>query len=421
MILLNIALFCVTIFLWAFSIFMEKKLVNPLTVFLSIWIFIIVLSSLKLYGLQETNPYIYSIFLSGVIIFSFSYIFSNEIAYYNFKKKKIKYTKYRLRESLFQILGFIIIIKLILDLFNMIKNATFTLDLSTIKEAAQSSTLMTQNGNPILNSLNIFIFEPISLIFPVVVLIEFWNGNKKNILLIQMIAIIFLRIITTGARSSLTTLILTFVILYFFNNKKVKINPFVKIGTVVFLVSIFIFTTISRSNENTFQTLYYYFAMEPLMFEKWINLSANQIGKSIIMTSINGFLFPIFYLVKNIFMIPFPALFFDSYNITQLVDSNWQLIAKNGVTANAYVSMFFFLYYDLGIFGIIFGNIIYGVIMNKIYTNAKITLSKRSLALYVFLMIGLLNSFVRLQFVNVFHALAIIYLFLLYKKEDINE
>lgn len=91
---------------------------------------------------------------------------------------------------------------------------------------------------------------------------------------------------------------------------------------------------------------YYYFAMQPIMLEKWISRvnSANLVGYG--MASFNGFLFPFFYLISNFFQVGYPSYWRSLYDMIEAVGTDWQTITVGGLTANSYVSVFWYLYLD---------------------------------------------------------------------------
>lgn len=161
---------------------------------------------------------------------------------------------------------------------------------------------------------------------------------------------------------------------------------------------------------------YYYFAMQPIMLEKWISRvnSANLVGYG--MASFNGFLFPFFYLISNFFQVGYPSYWRSLYDMIEAVGTDWQTITVGGLTANSYVSVFWYLYLDGRLFGVIIGMALLGYIMSALYERVIKEQTTRLMAAYSLLMVGLFYSFQYIVFSNMSNALGLLIIFLAYKR-----
>ena len=121
----------------------------------------------------------------------------------------------------------------------------------------------------------------------------------------------------------------------------------------------------------------------------------------------------------NDFKIPLPH---DIEIINDLITRTDTVFVWPGerVTANAYVSIFWFLYLDGRWIGIILGSFFLGFFAFKAYKKFLINRNERTFALYCFWLNVLIFSLVRIQFTGVSFALGIMYTLLMYKIEYIK-
>jgi oligosaccharide repeat unit polymerase len=301
--------------------------------------------------------------------------------------------------------------------------------LDTIRSLAQNSDSILNDRSSIENTLRILIILPSATALEPLTAIDFWLGKRDKRLFVICIIIVVLRVVVDAGRTPLVNFLMYMLIGYFltatykmrkktWHKRRKKWMNFVIIsfgGIVLY------FTTMSRDGMSTLKNIYYYFAMAPYMDAVWSGYaySRNLIGYGA--ASLNGFIFPILYLVKNIFGISFPDGWLNIYNLVLQTDSQWQAITTTGITANAYVSLFWFFYLDGRIVGIILGMFFYGMIMAHFYVKAMISRNIKKVCVFALLFQGLFFSFIRFPFTNIYYSIAFLFLMLLfYKKKDIT-
>ena len=238
------------------------------------------------------------------------------------------------------------------------------------------------------------------------------------------LSIIVLRVITDGSRVLIAYFLLHLLVAMGLSGKKGNIKSKVinkkYIKRIVIISSMLIIgiialykTTVSRSGENLYRYFYYYFSMQPTLFETWANIVDNFAVKGYGLASTNGLWFAIFYVAKNILGLRnYPDYWYSIYNLILSTDTQWQVIAGDATIANAYVSLFWFLYLDGRMFGVIIGMIMYGGMTAYLFNMALKKRTPNAICLYSIILQGLCFSFIRLQFADIYYTIAVIFILL---------
>lgn len=417
------------IFLCILGKITEKKIFNPVTSFYALWAIILILNSLQLFNIKETRSAIYDYILYGLIAYAVGfYIIRGWSRKYKIvirKKFNRSEQRYNIRYKFLYILCIIALVILMIDLKSMLSILLSGGGLALVRYTAQNSEI---SRSGIVNAIDVLIATPLCLALQPIVAVDFWLGKRDKKLIFLDLVLICTRVLAKGGRSPIIYLTLNMVIVYTFmdigkrNGYSEKIKKYIKeskkLILTIFVVgfSILIYTTLSR--ESTWSTIYYYFAMEPYMFDSWsVQVdSAKLFGYGL--ASLNGFFFALFYFIKNFLRLgSFPQYWYSIYQMIALTDSQWQVITPGGTRANAYVSLFWFFYLDGRVLGIIIGCFLYGIIMSCLYSEVIKRGNMKNICLYSFMMQGLLFSFVRMQLSSIYYAIAVIMIcFIAFKK-----
>lgn len=425
--------------------FTEKKLINPITTFYALWLIIIALSSLQLFRLKGASGNTYYLIIIGLFAYGIGYyitrIFNRKyILLYTFKQhsfRKKNKVEYVTRYWILYVLGIISILFYLYDfsiVFSYLLNGN---SLGYIRKLAQDpNSVIYANRSVIENAIRILVVTPFVTALQPILAADFWIGKKDKKIFIIDVIIIMLRVITDGSRIILVYLLFHLLVASLFaNNDRIEVfkgqksNKNIKLKkiliTMVLIIGGFALyqTTLSRSGVNALRYIYYYFSMEPYMFELWAKSadSLDLLGYGL--ASTNGFWFALFYVIKNVFNLSnFPSHWYAIYNLIQSTDTQWQIIAGEATTANAYVSLFWFLYLDGRILGIIIGMFIYGLIAAKVFFAALKQTTTKSVCVYSIILQGICFSFVRLQFADIFYTMAFMFiLFIVYKPNRVKK
>lgn len=410
------------------SLMVNKTIINPGFIFFMMWGIILQLNSMQLYYLKEASTKAYDIIGLGLISFGIGYILSLMIRkrYRIVINNRIANHSYSLNYQVAFLFAFILIIY---NVFNFVTTLPLLLSgngLALIRSALQDSSSTLNSGSAIMNAFKIFIARPIMMILPAVTAVDYFLGEKNRKLLILTAVALISSLLTTGGRSQIVSFGLYILICYILAVKKFgrddKIKQILKkykrqmILLVIGIAVILYWATTSRN--STIRTVYYYFAMEPVLLDQWMNyVDANNIfGYG--MASINGFLFILFWVMHNFCFLPYPKSWYAIYTTILNTENIWQKINTGGGTANAYVTTFWYFYLDGRAIGVILGMFIYGVITAFIFSKACKTIDDKAVCLFCYFCYGLVLTFTRFPFANIYYALGWLYISMfMYKKK----
>lgn len=432
-----IVIFCLIFFLIA--LFTEPQKINPVSLFLGEWAIIVYLSSLNLYGLYSTSKATYTVIFIGCVSFVIGFYCVKFFRNINNKNQRLdnkgkSIVEYELNLKFVTFLSVVTIIYFSIDFLNSLIYLLQGQSLSYIRQLAQQGALF---SNPIMNALRILVTAPFSLALTFVVASNYFSKNRNRFLLFSIAIILIFRLLSDGGRSPLVYLALSLLISYLYsgaNRNKIlnysknssrltlrlsKNHLFMLLFILVMAVSLY-FITLSRSGDNSIRYIYYYFSMQPYMLEVWSNnvVTNHLIGFG--MSSLNGILFPTFYMLSNFIpFLPYPEVWRQVYNVVESTGTDWQIITQYGTTANSYISIFWSLYYDGRLLGVVIGMILVGLIMGYSYHKVLDFPNQRNLSIFSALMIGLFYSFQQLITQNIYWTISFIFLiFIVYKKKE---
>lgn len=410
----------------------EKKIFNPITIFCGLWCVIIILSSLQLYGLYLAENSTYIAILIGICMYFVGYYVTRRI-----KKQKIKVYRnitvkryYELKYKLMYFMLAFSILFLLKDFMSIILKIGLSFDLSAIQGLMQGDDTVFERSS-IETAVRLLIVNPFIWICAPITIVDFWMGKRDKKLIVLTIVLVTLKILTTGGRAMFIQLAFYFVCVFTLANnsrtsnlsKKVKAKA--KKNKKIFIlcgiagVGILYILTYSRAGQAAMRTIYYDFAMQPYMLQSWMEIAdAKIIGLGT--ASLNGFLTPIDYLLRNTIRVALPQPYGEISELIALTDTKWIWIG-NGVRANAYTSAFWFFYVDGRIWGIAIISCIYGMISQISYRKLKKNMSTKNMAVYCMIIVSVFYTFGRFQFTLSNYALGLVYLILFaYKRKGVK-
>lgn len=408
----------------------EKNWINPILIFNSIWIFVF-LCAMKNPLVDAAKNSTYDLFFVAIIMFDFGCV----LAKFS-KVKKIKYgTKkidlisgnYVIRKRL---IWFLIIVTCIYNLINLVfvfsKVGNF--NFANVMVVVNTEDVLI-NKSKILNFLYTLVINPFSYVSSFIVATDYWVGTREKKLLYSVLIMQALRLFSSGNRLSIISTFI-FLILVGLFTKKMPIENLRNISEriewkkrrriillLVFIaVIIFIYATISRGysvKENVFIN----FAIPLRMFEIWAEKIKYKGAWGLGFASLEGIIYPIFYILKNIIGIPMPTHILEVYNNTTMTVTQW--VSGGTYSHNAYVSIFWYFYYDFRTIGIVLLSFIFGYFSCKSYKKALLVKNVKSIVIYCMFIKALIGSYANMSFsVIPFGVGLVLLLFLLYKKQN---
>lgn len=397
-----------------------KKWLNPVAAFSSLWMVIFFLSSLSLYNLKEIAESTYWVLLFGVISFAFGfYIWLSIKKKYKFRKlidhkNKIN-IQYEPRYLLLYLFGVIVILYNSSNLIIPLKLIINGSGLDVIRNMAQNTNRST--SGTLLNVINNLIISPFTFALLPITAMDIVLGKRDKKLLVLTGVIIISKLLSDGGRVQILYFGIHIFVAFIIGTNKKKINLDILrsrknkrmfISAVIILGILIIVTSLSRAGDNLLIFTYYYFSMQPVMFEQWSIETGKLLGFGV--ASLNGIIFPFLYLIKNLFKLSYPNHFYSIFELIQKTDNQWKIIAGQNIKANAYVSLFWFFYTDARILGIGLYSFIYGAFCGGNYADVLKNNNVKVLSIYAYILQGVIFSFVRFQFATMAYALGFIYL-----------
>lgn len=396
----------------------EKNIYNPLILFNGFISCISILASLQLFGMNPTSNKTYFVnilglvgFLIGVIICDTFYknnstnIINNE-----YKKKYILNKNIVILAIMIMIIyssyRFIQIVPLLLSgySFDYIRMVYFGTEIMGIEVSNISSVIEIYLNLPLLYA-----------IAPIIVIEIISNKKKADKKLIFLFIIwLSLSILISGGRTILYIIGMECVICFIIFNKNFKLNTKTKFRISFFIIAAIVFMyymSINRkSNGQSYEflkTLYTNFtgAMPHMSYRfETINIESNYTYG---FTLFSGILRPIMLLYKFVVGV-YPEVYQNTLDIGSQLQTAIDL--GNNMTFNAYVTPFFYFYYDLGYIGVLLDSIIYGMVCEWFYIKMKKNYSNINIAFYLLIVQGIFTSMIRYSFILIYYVLAFIYL-----------
>ncbi|ARD94856.1 O-antigen polymerase [Lactococcus lactis] len=426
--MLNICIISSTLFAIS-ALLLEKNVFNPITIFCGLWAIIVFLSSLNLYTLNIASDETYSWILTGVISFTIGYCVY-KVGKTTFKIKdssnlNLIQMKQKNKKIRYHLLYSLSILCIIYIFYSMIKLGISVTSIVTGLQAI-GDTISRQNGvdsSGLINAISFLIINPLFLSLTVFEAIDYWFGNRDKKLLFFIIVMTVGRIFISGGRQALIQFIVVMVICASFNinesktkhifsiTKKSLINKLGRILVLAIGIGVFLLLTMSKTTA-VLKTIYLDFAMQPVMLQTWTGQLYSQHAYGF--ASLFGFVHPFVYIGKNLLQLfsNMPIFFSDIYSNIQNTFLDWVSIGTN-LQANAYTSIFWYLYYDGRIYGIILGMFLLGYLSAKLYIKAMLTRNVKAIANYLIIALTLIYSFTDMEFYKASFILGWLYLNLL--------
>ena len=398
------------------SIKTENTIANPITILYTIWGIILYNSYLQFYTLYSTSQIYYKYISVGLISFGLVYfllrIFFKKKYFVIKSNKGNSNCKYRLKKNLCLVLSIICVLVLVIRLMqNREILFRYGYNLASVQKVLQE-TETEKSG--IFNAISFLLINPLFLALTVSLSVNYILGDKDRKLLIILILMTILRVITTGGRQAFIQLFFIILVCMSFRKNNVEKNK-IKIKNNLRNIAIFstgiivlLLLTLSRT-QSIVKTIYLDFAMQPYMFENWGNYIDDNSLCGYGVTFMIGFIYPIFYIVKNIFGINMPVLIENIYLTTMKPIEEWIYIGKT-LKANAYVSIFWYFYLDGGLLAIIIEMIIISFISFNRFQKAKSNSNLRNVSLYIMIALSIFYSFGDFEFAKPNFAIAYIFL-----------
>ncbi len=391
------------------SIVKTKKWVNPASILLIIWVIIISLSRMGLYGLNATDEKFYYLIFIGLISFFVGFVLPK-------RKKRVVINRILADTSSFDKkddmelnyrVCYVALICCILITIYKLKDLGF--DFSNITLFGELNRV--EYGSKLANMLYEFIAYPLYNTFVCVTVVDFFFGRKDKWLIILTSFMCLTWMLVSGGRIAVIRLLVSIIICMSLKTsaKQKLAKVFSNIKFLVALAvacAIFVHFTVLKGFEPLFN-FYTDFAIQPKMFQYWAEKINEQYAYGA--ASLFGFIYPFLYIVKNslgLTKIPLGAAVYENIENTF---NNWVTLGTS-YRCNAYTSCFWYLYYDGRIVGIVIGMLLWGSVCKNVLKNTLNYPTIKNISIYILIMIGVIYSFTDMEFSKANYVLAFLFI-----------
>ena len=406
----------------AFFYKIKRTLWNPASVFLFEWALVIYLASLQLYNLIDISTEAYAFVLIGVIAFFVGSLFGD-----NLRSGKNRIDRvYEINYSRMNIASIVIIVFSLFRILFIIKllSGGFSWWEIRLMSTSGDGGIGTLKGGNVAMFIHDCIIAPLMYLIVPTLFVELLIGarNKKFVLL-SLIAMTCYSISTVSrAVWAFSVLYILFIVLLYGKKYSLskKVKRMMKYGVVLIIllcVIIYRITLMRNVEADVFTNMYAYIAGCMPLLTLHLNDAISSLRTYGAM-SLNGFLYPIFFVFNYLHIFSYPDAFVNAQNVKNSLEIFMPL--SPDITMNAYVTLFYYFYIDFGYFGIALGSFVFGFLCMKSYKSWKRNGNVRSLVAYLILIQFIVFSVARIYTGLSTRALSLVWLFLLFRKVRIG-
>ena len=406
-----IAVFCILVGLVSFI--RAKSILNPMTVFYSVWGILVPVSGLGFYNMYVPSEETYFIIFIGLIGYFLGCILGNRV---QFKIGKLGSRKYNGEEAIinYRLLYVLCGISMIYFAYMATRVLPILLSgrgLAYIRSLAVDDERNELRSSVLQISIKNFIATPTVYLSIAILPIEIFRGKKDKVFLTLVIAMMVFWVLSTGGRSIILWEAVYFVVVYIYQREQKKLDKRRKIRTrtkvIIFIVLAILFyflliTTLSRKGQDVdlFRQICIYFVAPVEFFETWVGKvkSAYSDYYSLGFSSFYGIAYPFILVIRRLGFIRANDSFFSvarelSFNALQEVVS-----IGDGFNMNAFATVFFQPYIDGRLIGVFIILGIFGYYNSFIYRRLRKRNDNRYLLFYLLAFQKILFSMVRFYY-----------------------
>lgn len=409
----------IAVFIAIIIFIIKQDISHPVFIFEIEWALIIALYQLKLFGFDyfEIGMEAFALLFFQLVMFP--------MGFSCFQKIRLKVSKTGLYPERKETA---ILHKYFFVLCGISVAFLFVNDLIIIRSLLQGNSFIdmarqgigTSEKNGIATYIMIFIVYPTVAISSPVCATEFFKGSKRKWhFLFANILLVGLSVLDHGGRVYLINMFVCYVLSYIICGEKVKLTKKQKSFIYVLIAAIFLIVialSVSRGIEDIGESFYLYLSCSVPHMVSRMDQPLFADNRSYGFLSLRGFIVPVHLVLSYLGLLFGESKAFTLAERFSIAIEQDAIIGTN-VRTNAFLPAVYYFYLDFGMIGAIIGMFIYGAIIGKSYWKAKSTLSKKYVAIFLYLMYGLVSSYIRFPFKTYQYALGLILIIFLYRKE----
>lgn len=373
-------LITIALLIMAYFVTKNKSIINPVGMYVWIWVPILILSSMGTMNMKIPSQYAYFIIFLGTLFFIVGYF--SPALHFNAKKVNCYVINYKLL-IVFEVAAILVLLPQTITSIGLLLNGYKLGHIHTIVTSSDFSVFYTNRTQDIFYYLFVY---PTMLTGCMLASYDMWFGKKNKLLQICTILMVAMRTVQYGGRAPVFNLVFAYVIggllrVYsqknfikdVIDNEKLsrrikKMIPILALGVVGMIYSVL--SRLANGLAGVLSMLNEYFAACPIILsEKLV-----QIGRESFYTGGLFTVFGFYQYANKIFETVFNLIGIDVqlplYNILyeKAIFIEKGVDIGNGV-ANAFVTPFYYFYEDGWFFGIVILSFIWGNICKRVYIN----------------------------------------------------
>lgn len=434
-----IVIIAITLGILLVSLAFSKRIDYPAVMFSAIWFFIFVLYKLQLFSLTEITTKSEVLLLVMVVSFTVGCflctamyekrtqkfrMFINKTEKKNEKENEKSEQNFetKLKTYFFWVLCGVTIVILLRDQINLIIKVINGASFFDLMQDAGGKNTVEITGR-VNTFLYIFIVHPTAYLISPICATEFFTRStgKWKYLLVNII-IVALNVMHHGGRNSLILFIITYLLALYILKNKIEIPQKYK-NLMVFMVIVIIVLVLgisaSRGIDSIWKSFYAYFVCPVPIMQNTLDYSLVKENYTYGMLSFNGLVYPLMTLL-SLFGVKAPDVYTITQTIRFYVEDTWIYIGDYSHAMNAFLPPAAYFYIDGGLPAVVIGLFAYGLLCAWAFYRMKERQDNKSVAMHLFLAVGVILSFNRFYFTSYHYFIAFVYMAILYrkKKED---
>ncbi len=411
----------------------ERNIAAPLFIFDVVWVFVFFCAATNdlVTPAKEST---YSLFFGGVISLNLGGLISDCVRSQKYRVGRrvinIANGNYSFREPLTYFILFICLLFYLLNFVVAVRNVD-NFSFSNIMSVANSENSLTRQYR-VVNFLYTMVINPFSYIIPFFVAADYWVGQRDKKKLLLSVLVLLLRMLSSGNRLSFLFIFVFMIVVgilvkkintsklkTLFTRREKRKARFLIVALIVVAVVVFVYSTLSRGYDVK-SNVFVNFAIPLRLFEIWAEKisESGEFGGGC--ASFQGVIYPAFYLIKNLLGLPMPSHIASVFDITTRTVTEW--VFGGTYMHNAYVSIFWYFFYDLRIAGVILFSFFTGFLSQRAYRAAVVHPNIMSVSIYCAFTRLLIGSYSEMSFSTVGFGVGLIFLmFVIFKKSKMVE
>lgn len=376
----------------------KRNLWNPASVFLFEWALVVYLASLQLYNLIDISTKAYIFVLIGVVSFFIGSLFADNLRSSKNRVGRVYEIDYA-RINIASIVIIVFSLFRILFIFKLLSGGFSWWEIRLMSTSGEGGIGTLKGGNVSIFIHDCIIAPLMYLIVPTLFAELLIGARNKKFIILSIIAMVCYSI-STVSRSlwAFSILYILFIVLLYRGKYSLskKVKRMMKYGFFIIIllcVIIYRITLMRNAEADILTNMYAYMTGCMPLLTLHLDEATSSIRTYGAM-SLNGFLYPMFFVLNYLHILSYPDAFVDALFVKNSLEVFMPLSPH--ITMNAYVTLFYYFYIDFGYFGIALGSFVFGYLCMKSYKYWKRNGDIRSLVIYLILMQFIVFSVARI-------------------------